>query len=172
MIKFAYVVKENIKELNLNWSQTPDHPYRILVIGGCGSGKANSLINLTNQQLDIDKMYLYAKNPYEAKYQFLINERESTGLKHFNDSKAFIENSNDMDDIYKNIEGYNSNKKCKILIVFDDMIPDMLSNEKPNPIAAELSIRSRKLNISLVFITQFYFAMPKDIRLNCTHYFL
>ena len=172
MINFAYVVNENIKELNLNWPQTPDHPYRILVIGGCGSGKANSLINLTNQQLDIDKMYLYAKDPYEAKYQFLINERESTGLKHFNDSKAFIEYSNDMDDIFKNIEGYNSNKKRKILIVFDDMIPDMLSNEKPNPIAAELSIRSRKLNISLVFITQFYFAMPKDIRLNCTHYFL
>ena len=77
-----------------------------------------------------------------------------------------------MDNIYKNIEGYNPNKKLKILIVFDDMIADMLSNKKLNPIVTELFIRGRKLNISLVFIAQSYFALPEDIRLNSTHYFV
>ena len=75
-----------------------------MIIRDTGSGKTNSLFNVINQQPDIDKIYLYAKDPYEAKYQFSINNRESTGLKHFNDSKAFIEYSNDMDDIYKNIK--------------------------------------------------------------------
>ena len=77
-----------------------------------------------------------------------------------------------MDDIYKNIKKYNPNKKRKILIVFDDMIVDMLSNKKPNPIVTELFIRGRKINISLVLITQFYFAVPKNIRVNSTHYFM
>ena len=86
--------------------------------------------------------------------------------------KAFIEYLNKMFDIHKNIEDYNPNKKRKILIVFDDMITDMLSNKKPNPMVTELFIRGRKLNISLVFITQYYFAMPRDIRLNNTHYFI
>ena len=74
--------------------------------------KTNSLFNLINQQPDIDKIYSYDKDPYEAKFQFLINKRESKGLKHFYDSKTFIEYSNYMDDIYKNIEDYNPNKKC------------------------------------------------------------
>ena len=73
---------------------------------------------------------MYAKDPDEAKYQFLINKRESTGLKHFNDSKAFIQYSNDMQDIYKNDEDYNIGEKGKILIVFDDMIADMINNKK------------------------------------------
>ena len=77
----------------------PHHPYRILIIGGSGSGKTNALLNLINNQPDIDKIYLYAKDPYEAKYQSLFNKRESTGLKHFNDNKAFIEQSNDMQDV-------------------------------------------------------------------------
>ena len=130
-----------------------DHPYRILTIGASGSGKTNSLFNLISLQPDIDKIYLYTKDPYEAKYQFLINKRESTSLKHFNDSKASIEYSNDMDDIYKNTEKYNPNKKCQILIVFHDMIDDMLSNKNFNPIVTELLIRDRKRNTSLVFIT-------------------
>ena len=75
-----------------------------------------------------------------------------------------------MDDVFKNIEEYNPNKKRKILIVFDDMIADMLSNKKLDPIVNEFFIRSRKLNISLVFITQSYIAVPKNIRLNSTHY--
>ena len=78
-----------------------------------------------------------------SKYWLLINKRESTGLKYLNDSKAFIEYSNDMDDIYKNIEEYNPNKKRKILIVFDDMIADMLSNNKLNPVVIEFFIRGR-----------------------------
>ena len=93
-------------------------------------------------------------------------------MKHFNDSKAFLKNSSNMDDIYINIEECNPNKKRKILIAFDDMIADMLSNKKLNPIVTELFIRGRKLNISLVFITQSYFAVPKNIRLNSTHYFI
>ena len=97
MINFDDVTKENKKEHNPNWPQIPDHSYRILIIGGSGSGKTNSLFNLINQQPDIDKIYLYTKNPYEAKYQLLINKRECTALKHFDDCKAFIEYSNDMD---------------------------------------------------------------------------
>ena len=93
-------------------------------------------------------------------------------LKHFNDTEAFVEYSNDMDDIYKNNEEYIPNKKRKISIVFDDMIADMLSNKNLNPIVTDLFNRSRKLNISLVFITQSYFAVPKNIRLNHTHYFI
>ena len=102
----------------------------------------------------------------------MIKKCEDVGTKHFSDSKAFIEYSNNMDDIYKNIEEYNPNKKRKILIVFDDMTADMLSDKKLNPIITELFIRGRKLNISLVFITQSSFAVPKNIRLNSSHYFI
>ena len=104
---------------------------------------------------------LHAKDPYETKYQLLIRNRESTGLKYLNDSKGFVEYSNDMVDIYKNIEEYNPNKKQKVLIVFDDMIADMLSNKKRNAMVTELLIRGRKLNISLIFMTQSYFALSK-----------
>ena len=90
-----------------------DHPYRILIIGGSGSVKTNLLLNLIENQPDIDKMYLYAKDLYESKYQFLTNERESIGLKHFNDPKAFIEYSNDMLDVYKNINDYHPDKEIK-----------------------------------------------------------
>ena len=90
-----------------------DHLYRILLTGGSGSGKTNALLNQINNEPDIDKVFLYAKDSYEAKYQLLINKRESTGLKYFNDSKAFIEYSNYMDGIYKIIEEYNHNKKEK-----------------------------------------------------------
>ena len=134
--------------------------------------KTNTLLNLINNQPDIDKIYLYAKDPYEDKYQFLINKRESIGLKHFNDPKVFIEYSNDMHDIYKNINYYNPDKENKILIVFDDMIADMINNEKLNSIVTELFIRGRKLNISLVFITQSYFKVPRDVRLNTNHFFI
>ena len=129
-------------------------------------------MNLINNQPDIDEIYLYAKDPYEAKYQYLINKREKGGLNHFNDPKAFMEYSNDMQDAYKNIEDYNTIKKRKILIVFDDMIADMINNNKLNPIVTELFIRGRKLNISIVFITQSYFKVPKDVRLNSTFFFI
>ena len=115
---------------------------------------------------------MYAKDPYEDKYQFLINKRESIGLKHFNDPKAFIEYSNDMQDVYKNIEEYNVDKERKILIVFDGMIPDMINNKKLNSVVTELFITDRKLNIFLSFITQSYSKVPKDVRLNSTHFFI
>ena len=94
-------------------------------------------MNLINNQLDIDKIYLHAKDPYEAKYQYLINKREKVGLDHFKDPRAFIKYSNDMQDVYKNIEDYNPGKKRKILIVFDDMIADMINNKKLNPVVTE-----------------------------------
>ena len=92
--------------------------------------KNKCIINLINNQPDISKIYLYAKDPYEAKYQYLIYKREKVGLDHFNDAKAFIEYSSDMQDVFKNIEEYNLGKKCKVLIVFDDMIADMINNKK------------------------------------------
>ena len=114
-----------------------------------------------------------AKDRYEDNGQsYLINKRESVGFKHFNDPKAFIEYSNDMQSVNKNIDNYNLNKENKILIVFDDMIADMINNKKLNSIVTELFIRSRKLNISLVFISQSYFKVPKDVRNNSTHFFI
>ena len=171
MINFDKYTNENKLKHNHDWPYIPGHSYRILIIGGSGSGKTNTLLNLINNQPDIDKIYLYAKDLYEPKYQFLINKRESIGLKHFNDPKAFIEYSNDMQDVYKNINDYNPNKENKILIVFDDIIADMINNKKLNSVVTELFIRGRKLNISLVYITQSYFKVPKDVRLNTTFYF-
>ena len=172
MINFGDYTNENKINHSPNWPYIPDHPYRILIIGVSGSGKTNTLLNLINNQPDIDKIYLYAKDPYGDKYQFLIKKRESTGLRHFNDPKAFIEYSNDMQDGYKNINHYNPDKENKIVIVFDDMIADMINNKILNSIVTELFIRGRKINISLVFITQSYFKVPKDVRLNTTHFFI
>ena len=132
-MNFDYCINENKTEHNPKWSHIPDHPYRILIIGGSGSGKTNALLNLITNQPDIDKIYLYAKDPYEAKYQYLINQREKEGLDHFKDHKA-------------------------------DMIGDMINNKKLNPIVIELFIRGRKLGLSIVFITQSYFKVPKDVR--------
>ena len=129
-------------------------------------------MNLISNQQDIDKINLYAKDPYQVKYQYLINKREKVGLDHFKDPKVFMEYSNDMEDVYKNTENYNSGKKRKILIVFDDMTADMINNKKLNPVVIELFIRGRKLNISILFITQSYFKVPKDVRLNSIHFFI
>ena len=126
MINFDDYVNENKTEHNKNWPYTPDHPYRILIIGGSGSGKTNVLLNLIENQPDIGKIYLYAKEPYERKYQYLINKREGVGINHFKDLKAFIEYSNDMNNVYRNINYYNPDKQNKKLIVFYDMIPDMI----------------------------------------------
>ena len=166
MINFDDIVNENKTKHNKNWPYIPDHPYRISIIGGSGSGKTNALLNLIENQPDIDKIYLYAKDPYEAKYQYLINKREGVGINHFKDLKAFIEYSNDMRDVYKNINHYNPDKENKILIVFDDMIADMIQNKKLNSIVTELFIRGRKLNISLAFLSQSYFKVSKDVRLT------
>ena len=140
--------------------------------GGSWSRKTNALSNLINNQPDIDKIYLYTKVPYEAKYQVLINKRESTGLKNFNDPKAFIVYSNNMQDVFKNIEECNIGKERQILIVFDDMIADLINNKKLNSVVTELFISGRKLNVSLVLITQSYFNVPKNVTLNTTHFFI
>ena len=172
MINFDDYVNENKTEQSRNWPYTPDHLYRILIIGGSGSGKTNVLLNLIENQTHIDKICLYAKDPYEAKYQYLINMHENVSINHFDDPKAFIEYSNDMHDGYKNIDDYNPDIENKILIVFNDMIAEMIHNKKLNSLVIELFIRGRKLNISLVFIMQQYFKAPKDVRLNTTHFFI
>ena len=144
-----------------------------MIAGGSGSGKANTLINLINEQGDIDKIYLHAKDLSKPKYEFLIKKRENTGIKHVNDSNAFIECSNTMDDVNENIDEYNPNRKRKTLIVFDDVVADIMKKKKTfQAIIKELFIRCRKVNISLVFITQSYFSVPKDVTLNSTHYLI
>ena len=102
----------------------------------------------------------------------VINKRESTRFMNFNYIKSFIEYSNNMNDIYKNIDEYNPDEKQKILIMFDDMIIDIFSNNKLNPTKTELFIKGRKQNISLVFITQSYFAVSRNIKLSSTCYFI
>ena len=129
MINFDGYVNENKTEHNKNWSYAPDHPYRILIIGGSGSGKTNALLNVIENQPDIYKTYLYAKYPYEAKYQYFFNKREGVGINHFKDPKAFIEYSNDMRNVYKNVDEYNIDKERKILIFSDDMIADIIKNK-------------------------------------------
>ena len=160
MINFDDYTSENKTEHNPNWPHTP------------GSGKTNVLLNFIENQPDIDKIYLHAKDPYEAKYQYSINKREGVGIDSFNDLKAFIQYSNDMRNVYKHINYYNPNKENKILIVFEDMIADMIKNRRLDSIVTGLFIRGRKLDISLVFITQLYFKDPKDVRLNTTHFFI
>ena len=164
--------KKTQEHINRIGQKILDDPCRILIIAGSGSEKTISLFNLISQQPDIDKIYLYGKNLNKARYQILISKGESTGLKHFHDSKAFFEYLNDMDDIYKNIEEFNPNEKRKILIFFCDTNADMLSHKRCNPTGTELFKRGRKLNISLVFIKQSYFAVPKSFTLSSTHYFI
>ena len=122
----------------------PNHPCRILITGSSGSSITNSLFNLVKHQPDIHKIHLYAKDPYEAKYEFLVNKLQSTGLNKLNHNIAFIKHSNDMDDTYENIKECNPNKKRKILNALDDMIADMFSNKNFNLVVTELFIRGRK----------------------------
>ena len=119
------------------------------------------MLNLINEQNEIDKIYSYARDLSEPKYECLIKKREDTGIKYLNNPNASIECSNTMDDVYKNINDYNPIRKRKKIILFDDMI-----------VIKELFIRCRKLNISLVFITQSYFSVLKDVILNTAHYFI
>ena len=138
---------------NPNWPDSLGHPYRILLIGGLKSRKTNVLLNLIqHQKPDIDKIYLYVKDPFESKYQLLINGREKVGIENLKNSKEFIDYSQKIN-IYDILEDYNPTTKRKVFIVFDDMIADMESTEKLGPIVTELFLRGRKLNISLVFIS-------------------
>ena len=143
----------------------------MLIIGPSGSGKTNTLLHLIDKFHPIDKIYLYAKDANEDKYQYLINKREQVGIKNLNDPHAFIKYSSDMNDVLEDIN-YNKKRDKKVLIIFDDMIADIMRSKKFKAIVKELFIRCRKLNISIVFITQSYFRTPKDARLNSTHYIL
>ena len=150
-------------------------PYRMLIIGPSGSGKTDALLNLIQKQdndILVDKIHLYAKDLSEPKYQFLIKKREDAGIKNLDHSTAFIEYSNTVDNVYNNIDDYKLKTKRKNLIVFDDIIADIMTNKKFQAIIKELFIRCRKLNISLVFITQSYFKVRKEVRLNSTHYLI
>ena len=172
MINLDSITNENNKEHNEKWPKISDNPYRIIRMGGSWSGKTNELINLINEQNDIDRTYLYARDLSEPKYEYLTKKREDAGIKHLSNPNAFIKCSNTMDDVYENINDYNPIRKRKKLIVFDDMIADIMGNKKFQAIIKELFIRCRKLNISLVFITQSYFSVPKDVRLNSRHYLI
>ena len=156
-----------------NQSYIPDHPHRILIINGSGSGKTNVLLNvIKHQRLHFDKIYLYVKDPFGSKYQLLINGRKKVGIKTIKNPKAFIDYSQTTDAVYENLENYKPTNKMRIFKVFDDTIADMKSNKKLSPIVTELLLRGRKLNIQLVFISQSYFKVLKNIRRNATHYFI
>ena len=137
-----------------------DWPFRMLIMGPSGSGKTNTSLH---------KIYFYAKDIHEPKYEYLINVREQAGIKNLNDPQAFIDYSDDMN-VLDDINNYNKNKDKKVLIVFDDMIADVEYNKNFKRIIKELFYRARKINVSVVFITQSYFRALKDARLNSTHY--
>ena len=169
MFNLDAITNKNNKDDDKKW------PYRMLIIGPSGSRKTNALLNLIQKQDNdslFDKIYLYAKDLSESKYQFLIKKREDAGMKNLDDASAFIEYSNTMDDVYDNIDDSKPRRKRKILILFDDMIADIMTNKNFQAINKELFIRCRKLNMSLVFITQSYFRVSKDVRLNSTHYLI
>ena len=157
---------------NPNRSCIPDYRFRILITGVQGSGKTNVLLNLMKyQQPDIDKIYLYVKDPFGSTYQLLINGREKVEIENFKLPRAFTHYSQTLDDdVYENLKYFNLTKKQKKLIVFNDMIVDMESNK--SPILTELFLKGAKFNILLVFISQSYSKMSITIRLYETYFFI
>ena len=136
----------------------------MLIIEPSGSRMTNALLNLMQKQNNnnpIDKIHLYAKDLSKPKYQFLNEKRENAGIKNYNNPSAFIEYPNTMDDVYSNIDDCDPKRERKMLIVFDDKIADIMTNKQFQAIIKELFIRYRKLNISLVFITQSYLRLQK-----------
>ena len=161
-----------VSNKNTSSLEDNDWSFRMLIIGPSGSGKTNTLPRLINDLHPIDKIYLYATDICEPKYEYLINKRKQAGIKDLNDPKAFIEYSDDMNNVLDDINNYNKNRDKKVLIVFDDMIADIEYNKNFTRIIKELFYRARKINVSIVFITQSYFRALKDARLNSTHYIL
>ena len=161
-----------VSNKNTSSSDRNNWPFRMLIIGPSGSGKTNTLLHLINYLHPIDKIYLYAKYIHEPKYEYLINIREQAGIKNLNDPQAFIKYSDNMNDVLDDINNYNKNRDKKVLIVFDDMIADVEYNKNFKRIIKELFNRARKINLSIVFITQSYFSALKDARLNSTHYII
>ena len=135
MLNLDNTVSNKNENKDNNWS------FRMLIIGPSGSGKTNTLLNSINNLNPVDKIYLYAKDLSESKYELLINNRKNAEIKHFNDSTAFIEYSNDIDDVFTNIDDYNKQRKGKVLIIFNDMIADIMSSKKFKAIIKELFIR-------------------------------
>ena len=170
MLNLDKIVNKNNENNDKDW------PFRMLIIGASGSGKTNALLhliqNFNNTANPIDKIYLYAKDVSEDKYEYLINNRKNAGIKYLNDPIAFIEYSNTIDDVFTNIDDCNKNRDKRVLIVLDDMIADIMTNKNVKSFIKELFIRCRKLNISIVFITQSYFRTSKYARLNSTRYLL
>ena len=117
----------NLDDIVSNKKENKDHilPFRMLIIGPSGSCKTNTLLHLINNLHPIDKIYFYAKDIYEPKYKYLINKREQVGINNLDDPHAFIEYSNDVNDVLDHINNYNKNRDKKVLIVFDDMIADI-----------------------------------------------
>ena len=165
-------IVSNKNTTGLSSSERNTWPFRMLIIGPSGSGKTNTLLHLINNLHPIDKIYLYAKDLHEPKYEYLINRKEQAGIKDLNDPYAFIEHSDDMNDVLDDINSYNKNRDKKVLIVFDDMIADIEYNKNFKRIIKELFYRARKINVSIVFITQSYFRALKDATINSTHYIL
>ena len=161
-----------ISNKNLSSLEDNNWPFRMLIIGPSGSGKTNTLLHLINKLHPIDKIYLYVKDLHAPKYEYLINKREQAGIKNLNDPHAFVEYSDDMNDVFDDINNYNKNRDKKVLIVLDDMIADIEYNKNFKRIIKELFYRARKINVSIAFITQSYFRALKDARLNSTHYIL
>ena len=166
MLNLDNIVSNKNENKDNNW------PFKMLIIGPSGSGKTNTLLHLIDKLHPIDKIYLYAIDLHEPKYEYLINRREEAGIKNLNDPKAFIEYSDDMDDVLDDINSYNKNRDRKVLIVFDDMTADIEYNKNFKRIIIEFFYRARKINVSILFITKSYFRALKDAKLNSMHYIL
>ena len=167
MFNLDAIANKNNKDDDNKWS------CKMLIVGPSRSRKTNAILNLIQKQDNdnvIDKIYLYANDLSEPKYQFSIKKREDARIKNLGNPGAFIQYSSTMDDVYNNIDDYNPRRNKKNFIVFDNMVADIMTNKRFQTIIKELFIRCRKLNISPVFITQSYFSFPKEVRSNSTHY--
>ena len=166
MLNLDNIVSNKNENKDNNW------PFTMFIIGPSGYSKANTLLHLINNLHPVDKIYSYTNDIHEQKYEYLINKREQAGIKNLNDPHAFIEYSDDMNDVLDDINNYNINRDKKVLIVFDDMIADIEYNKKFKRIIKKLFYRARKIIVSIIFIMQSYFRALNDARLNSTHYIL